>query len=135
MKNKIPSYEEKEFLIYLLDKYLSKYKTGTKDLPNFTLSAVVLPSDDLMRTKFPKLFLVSNNTTKCLAYSWFNETTSRGYTNELHPNMNYSLTLKGYKKALRYKHPVKYFLKDHWKFIITLVVSVFVGSLFKELLK
>jgi hypothetical protein len=133
MSTEIPSYQEKEFLIYLLDKYLTKYKTGTKDLSNVTLSAVAIPSDDPMRTKFPKLFTVSNITTKCMAYSWFNETTSRGYTNELHPNMNYSLTLKGYNKALRYKHPIKYFLKDHWKWLIPILVSVIIGAIIKIL--
>ena len=134
MANKPPSYQEKEFLIYLLDKYLAKHKTGTKELSNITLSAVALPSDDLMRTKFPKLFSVSNNITKCMAYAWFNETTSRGYTNELHPNMNYSLTLKGYNKALRYKHPIKYFLKDHWKGLVTSLVIAIVGVVTKVLL-
>ena len=119
----LPEYNEKEFLIYLYDNYTDKYGKDLSELGNYSFGLIPTKNNNLC-TKFPQL--CKNNSTSDPIH-WCDKTETLGYTkycSKYADGLRFSiyLTKKGYQKALKYKHPLKSFLKENYKWVIAVIV-------------
>ena len=119
-----PEYKEKEFLMYLYDTYTDKYGKDLSELGNYNFGLIPNQNNPMFK-KFPQL--CENNTISAPLH-WCNKTTTLGYTeypsSDEGNKLRITLTEKGYSKAYSYKHPIKHFCKENWKWLIPVSFSI-----------
>ena len=127
MTDEIPQYREKDFLLALLDIYREAHGKEIRHLETFRFSSLNIQEE--LGGYFPK-FKPKNESPLTAAFRpWFDEAKVRGHVDtKSMSGLSYNFTRDGYKRALYYKNPIKYFCKEHWKFLLTISLS-FVGAI------
>ena len=116
----IPEYKEKEFLLIVLDNYESDYGKEIRNLSNFVIGVLSLD----LKNKFPYLKYDDGSNHFEYLKEWFQEGIARGdFVPHKTVDFRVVFTEEGYKKALRYKNPIKYFCTKHWKWAAGIAIS------------
>jgi len=117
METNTPPFNEKRFLLCLLSIFSDKYGDERRFLDRYTFNAI---EPDHYQALW-EIYNSSDTSRKKFIYEWFKEAEVRGFV-KVHQNHFYKLTDEGYDLAIKYKHRVKSFIKNH------LVMSVTVGT-------
>jgi hypothetical protein len=121
MELNTPPFNEKEFLLSLLTVVSGKFGSEQRHIFTHKFNSIE-PID------YPniKSFRANEHLSKKFISQWFAEAERRKFVT---PSQNhfYNLTESGYEKANQYKHPIKYFYSNNYKWAVPIVISVFVA--------
>ncbi len=117
-------YDEKQFLLGIGAFIVEKYGHERRFIYKHQFSPM-----DLELVKYvPDLERESENVAiKKYLYEWFREACVRGHL-DIQGSDIYLLNVSGLDRIQFYKFPVRYFMKQHWKWVVTASIG-FVGMI------
>lgn len=100
----VPPYDEKKFLLALLEDYSSKRGYEVRHLPNHIFDAVGLSQGSFVNKYLPELLATKETANRPRAYHWFEEARARGHVETESPKLLYRFTKLGYETAREYEN-------------------------------
>lgn len=122
MASKTPPFNEKKFLLNLLAQSTKEHGDEKRHINNYVFDSIDPDKyTDINELSNSKDILIKKHISQ-----WFKEADVRGFV-VVHQNHLYKFTEEGYQKARSYKHPIKYYIKNNDKFIITTALAFIVA--------
>lgn len=122
MINTVSQYREKDFLLALLGEYQKEYGSEIRHFNTHVFSSINAANPICER--LPEFKVTKDEACTAVLGPWFDEAKARGHVIDKSGNgLIYCFTESGYGKALRYKHRFSFFFKDHWKFLVPVILT------------
>lgn len=116
METNTPPFREKEFLAALLAIIEKEYGTELRNIFGHRFSGV----DVEIAERIPSLKnSLDDILIKKFVSEWFREAKTRGLVNKPTTDVSFCISPQGYEKAIRNRDRLKYFWREHWKYIVT----------------
>jgi len=111
-----------KFLIFLYQEHIESYGESLSDLSKGGL----LLLDKTFSEKHPEAIVdIDTHTIKDLTYNLGKELEARNFASV--DNLSIFLTPEGYNEARRILHPFRYFMANHWKWLIPVLISTIIA--------
>ena len=130
MESKRGPYNEKKFLLALLEEYAEENGYEIQNLERYRFSAISIAP---LSQKIRELLVEQNGVTSSNINFCVQEAVARGHVTQ-HSSANFSFKKAGYEKALEYKNPFKTIYRAHASKIYIAILVAIAGSLIKLIL-
>lgn len=128
MDSNSPLFNEKDFLEFFQNRYEERHGGNIQYINEYTFSLADMTEYD--KSFNDCVYKSDTHTAFIIEYGgWFKEAKSRKLIETQDDGFNYIFTPMGYKKALQYKYPVKSFCKEHWKWLIPVILGAISAAL------
>jgi hypothetical protein len=124
MEANTPPFREKEFLAAMLSMIEEEYGSELRYIFDRRFSGVdieIAKRIPSLRDKLDDILI------KKFVSEWFKEAKTRRLVNQPTTDVSFCISTQGYEKAIRNRDRLKYFWREHWKYIVTTSLAFLVA--------